>query len=544
MKQQIDKKKKRAILLKQEETVAELPLTINTNDCLWITYTKTDLLKIIVRVFLLAIAFMIPAKVSAETPSLGRANDSQVTDIGNVVPVHQLSDISTTDWQFQALTSLSDRTCLSDDRPDNRALTRYEFAAALQVCLDRLSQQYTESPLTAADRQTITRLQREFATELATLEERIDNLENRTAKLEEQTFSTTTKLNSEVLFQIGDSFSADDSTQTFLGYRARLNFDTSFYGSDRLRVRLGARNIGELEDVEDTFMVRLGTGGESDNEIETEVSYELAIGDRLQVVVGVDSVGADDVAEVLNPLSSSGRGAVSRFARRNPSTLRGPSGSGGGIQYEFSDAIQVSIGYFADSDDAADSASGLGLFGSSYSAVAQLLIEPIDDLEFAFTYTRTYFREGEARLMGATGSENANEPFGETATSANNFGFQVNWELSDRFEIGGWFGYTAATQEVGGLSATILNGAITFAFPDLGGEGNEAGIIIGVPPIVTQHDDSEVEDERTSLHIEALYRISVDEQLSIIPGVFLITQPEHSDREPIWVGSVRSLWRF
>ncbi|VEP11479.1 Carbohydrate-selective porin, OprB family [Hyella patelloides LEGE 07179] len=516
------------------------------------TKIKIKLLKTISTTFpAWSILLLLSTSVSAESPSFQEElsqTQPQVADMGEVTPVHQLLDVPPSDWKSQAFQALSDRTlCLGENyQPDERLLTRYEFAAGLQVCLDQINQKYLsdDTSLSEANQALVARFRQEFAQELATLRDRTDNLETRTAQLEDQRFSTTTKLNGEVLFQLGDSFSGDDQSQLFTGYRARLNFDTSFFGEDRLRIRLGARNTGELEEVEDTFMVRLGVDGESDNEIETELSYDFAVGERIQVVTGISSVGADDVAEVLNPLSSSGQGAVSRFARRNPSTLRGPGGSGAGIQYEFSDSVQVAVGYFVDSDDAAAASGERGLFGGSYSAVAQLLIEPIDDLEFAFTYTRTYYREDDVRLMGATGSENANEPFGEDATSANGFGFQANWELSDRFGVGGWFGYTDANQETGNQSATILNGAVIFNFPDLGAEGNEGGIIIGVPPIVTQNDDSEREDERTSLHIEAIYRIQLNDQTIITPGVFVITQPDHSDRDPIWVGTIRTQFRF
>nr|WP_158516769.1 carbohydrate porin [Scytonema hofmannii] len=44
------------------------------------------------------------------------------------------------------------------------------------------------------------RLQEEFATELATLRGRVDVLEAHNATLESQQFSTTTKLNAEVIW--------------------------------------------------------------------------------------------------------------------------------------------------------------------------------------------------------------------------------------------------------------------------------------------------------------------------------------------------------
>ena len=505
-------------------------------------------LRLIIKLFFstcpLWLTILLLPNSSAIALSNSRSQNSSLytPDLGRVVPVNQLSEISPPDWRSQRLNRIArDTMCLGTEyRQSDRVITRAEFAVGLKECLARLN----VGGLTREDLDFIARMEREFAPELAALVQRIDNVEARTERLEAQRFSTTSKFNGEVLFQLGDSFSSLDNSQLFTGYRARLNFDTSFYGEDRLRVRFDARNTGELEEVEDTFMVRLGVDGESDNELTTEVSYDFVIGERIQGVVGINSVGADDVAEVLNPLSSSGQGAVSRFARRNPATLRGASGTGAGIQYEFNDSLQIGLGYFADGDDAANPSDSAGLFGASYSGVVQLLAEPVEDLEVALTYTRSYYREDEARLMGATGSENANEPFEEDPTSSNNFGFQVNWEVSDRLELGGWFGYTAASSEIDDESATILNTALTLALPDLGKEGSEGGIIIGIPPIVTQHDNSEIEDERTSLHLEAFYRYQINDNIAITPGIFWITQPDHSDRDSIVVGTIRTQFRF
>ena len=498
------------------------------------------IIKLLIRSFLTVCPLWLTISLLSNSSAI--AQSSYTEDLGKFVPVDRLSTIFPKDWRSQRLNQIVQRTgCLNlDKRQSDGPITRSEFAIELKECIDRLD----IYNLTPEEFDFITRMERDFASELATLGQRLDNLEARTKTIETQRFSTTTKLNGEVLFQLGDSFSSSDNSSLFTGYRARLNFDTSFYGEDRLRVRLDARNTGELEEVEDTAMVRLGVDGKSDDELGMEISYNFVIGEAIQGVVGIDSVGADDVAEVLNPLSSSGQGAVSRFARRNPATLRGAGGTGAGIQYEFNDSLQISLGYFTDGDDAADPSDSAGLFGASYSGVVQLLAEPVDDFEIALTYTRSYYREDEARLMGATGSENANEPFEEDPTSSNNFGLQANWEISDRLELGGWFGYTTATSEIDEESATILNTAVTLAFPDLGKEGSEAGVIIGIPPIVTQHDNSEIEDERTSLHLETFYRYQINDNIAITPGIFLITQPDHSDRDSILVGTIRTRFRF
>ncbi|WP_445173311.1 iron uptake porin, partial [Microcoleus sp.] len=127
--------------------------------------------------------------------------------VGQVTSVSQLSDIRPTDWAFQALQSLVERYGCIAGYPDgtfrgNRAMTRYEFAAGLNACLDKVSQfiQGSRTRVMGEDLASMQRLQEEFAAELATLRGRVDVLEARASELEANQFSTTTKLNGEVIF--------------------------------------------------------------------------------------------------------------------------------------------------------------------------------------------------------------------------------------------------------------------------------------------------------------------------------------------------------
>ncbi|WP_250124699.1 iron uptake porin [Chroococcidiopsis sp. CCMEE 29] len=96
-----------------------------------------------------------------------------------------------TDWAFQALQSLVERYGCIAGYPDgtyrgNRALTRYEFAAGLNACLEQVNQLIqaaTDKVLAQADLEILQRLQDEFAAELASLRTQIDNLETRSAEL-------------------------------------------------------------------------------------------------------------------------------------------------------------------------------------------------------------------------------------------------------------------------------------------------------------------------------------------------------------------------
>jgi hypothetical protein len=466
-------------------------------------------------------------------------------NIESIPSVSKLKNIHTRDWEYRALQSLAQSyNCTSQWQSDRRnsPISRYEFAVGLNNCLQRID----TITISQQDLIILQRLQQDFAQELARLTTKVEQLKTNITQLESQQFSTTTKFNGQALFFLTDSFGQEDNSQTTFGYRTRLIFDTSFSGQDLLRIRLESTDLGRLDDVTDTSLSRLSVDSDSDNQIEiSELSYTFPASDRTEILFGTAGVSLNDVGEVLNPFSSSSSGAVSRFGRRDPATLRAPGGSGIGIKQEFSDEILGFAGYFINNEDVADPDAGRGLFGSSHSAIAQLVIEPEDELAFAATYTRTYESNDDVNLMGSTGVEEANEPFGQNATTSNNFGLQANWEVTSGLEIGGWFGYTQAQQQQNGdASATILNGALTFAFPDLGAENNLGGIIIGVPPIISGHDDDNLITEDTPIHIEALYRIEVNDYIEITPGGFVILNPDTEDGNTLWVGTVRTEFSF
>jgi hypothetical protein len=87
-----------------------------------------------------------PAIASASTSTdLISANPISADSMNQVTSVSQLSDVQPTDWAFQALQSLVERYGCIAGYPDgtyrgNRALTRYEFAAGVNACLDRINE--------------------------------------------------------------------------------------------------------------------------------------------------------------------------------------------------------------------------------------------------------------------------------------------------------------------------------------------------------------------------------------------------------------------
>lgn len=519
------------------------------------------------------------AQMSSTEPSetsvsgLEKINEySEAADaLEQVTSVSQLSDVQPTDWAFQALQSLVERYGCIAGYPDgtfkgNRAMTRFEFAAGLNACLERVNELIAASVanlVTREDLAVLQRLQEEFAAELATLRGRVYALEARTAELEANQFSTTTKLRGEVIFWGGDAagdratynvvgqFAHQDSdpTEAYFGYRARLNFDTSFTGQDLLRTRLQAQSIPNLSafNITNTLMSRTAIDGVDNGVILDELYYRFPIANaKGQVYVGAKGLDNDDIYDTVTPFGGSGDGALSRFGRYNPTTFRGPQGTGVGLKYAFSDQFKVNLGYLADQASSSLANEGQGVFNGGYTTGLQLVFKPNPNIGVGLEYNHRYFTNGIVNVSGGTGSWIANKPFGENATTSENVGLQANWRISKNFELGGWFGSTWANQKNGGNdSATIINWAVSLAFPDILKEGGLGGLIVGMPPQVTSHDISALEDKDTSIHIEGFYRYPLNDYIAITPGFYVVTNPDHnSNNNTIVVGTLRTQFRF
>ena len=398
---------------------------------------------------------------------------------GQVTSVSQLSDVRPTDWAFQALQSLVERYGCIAGYPDrtyrgNRAMTRYEFAAGLNACLDRVNELIAASTANLVKKEdlaTLQKLQEEFAAELATTRGLVDSLEARTSTLEKQQFSTTSKLTGEVIFSVSEAFGNDRAITSdqqravnaaatpaaqaaarnnaingaptatasrrvqqnaIFADRVRLAFDTSFTGKDRLRTQLQARNITPFAGtgatgITGTNMTRLGYDGTNANSIELRrLEYRFPLGEQGTVFIGTgsnDGLEFNDSIPTLSPFESSGQGSISRFGRFNP-IYRSGVGTGIILNYklgrEFTagNKFTLSLGYLVPTTDASDPTVDRGLFTGNYSALAQLAYQPTPNVGIGFTYANAYYSTG-AGISGSTGSGFANNPFGSGTTGVN-----------------------------------------------------------------------------------------------------------------------------
>ncbi|AVH65042.1 iron uptake porin [Nostoc sp. 'Peltigera membranacea cyanobiont' N6] len=524
-----------------------------------------------------ALLFVNTAAFAGETSSTSEINQPQVLanpDIKaeNIAPdramaqvtsVSQFSDVQPTDWAFQALQSLVERYGCIAGYPNstyrgNRALTRYEFAAGLNACLDRVNELIataTGDLVKKEDLATLQKLQTDFSAELATLRGRVDAVEAKSAELETHQFSTTTKLNGEVVIAIasvvsGNTVNGQEVNQNaVLADRVRLNLDTSFTGKDLLRTRLQATNLDPFSQTA-TFTpegdFRFAGGNNSNGVVIDALLYQFPLGSKTGITLEANAGAIDDFTNTVNPYldGDGGSGALSHFGTRNPIYYLA-NGAGIGIKHEFSDKLELSLGYLA--NDAANPQLGSGLFNGAYGAMAQLTVKPSNQITLGLTYLNAYKNTFFAN--GSGGSNNANDIL-ENASS-NSYGIEASFQPSSKFVIGGWAGLTKArVLSVTPGDADIWNYAVTLAFPDLGKTGNIAGIIVGMEPRVTSVSSSLSnaginKDPDTSYHIEGFYQYKLSDNISITPGVIWLTAPDHNNQnDDIVIGTVRTTFTF
>ncbi len=418
-----------------------------------------------------------------------------------------------------------------------------------------------EPEVSQQDLDNIKQLVASFDSEIAALEKRITS----------KSFSTTTKLVGEIILSLSGyggarSTTTADSSNTIFTNRVRLNFDTSFSGKDRLRTRLQSRNTTQFNAISTdpnrttvasvtTNQARLGYDGASTEANDTLLSllqYDFPLSPETKVRIATFGYEFNDNQPTLNPLlSSSANGAISRFGRFNPIFRQSGDGAAVNIAHKFSDELSLDLGYAVPGSIAAGIAPSNGFFKGSNALLGQLTYNPDPNFSLAALYGRSYYSGGTG-VSGGTGSTAADNPFGGARTSANHYSFMASYKLTPNAVISGWAGFTNANREAtGGGTADISNYALTLAFSDFGAEGNVLGFVFGLPPkmnsrsLPTGTTSTTALNPDTSYHLEALYKIKLNDSMDITPGLLLITNPENnSANQTIYVGTLRTTYRF
>ena len=485
--------------------------------------------------------------------------------LSQVRSVNQLSDVKPTDWDYQALRSLVERYGCIAGYPDgtfrgNRAMTRYEFAAGLNACLDTVNEliaSATADLATQEDLLVLQRLQEEFQAELATLRGRVDALEARTAELEANQFSTTTKLTGEVLFSLQDEFgtpSGSPDINTTFGGRVRLNLTSSFSGSDKLRVRLEAENIaetafpnaGNATTYNSGILEYSGVNSASTFNLD-DLWYSFKPTEKSSVLVGTHGVGFDLFVPTM---AWDGGSFFSNVFDDTPVYDTGALGAGMGGNYQFNDNINLTAGFLSNTGEAENPASGV--FIDNWAGVAQLT-GTAGNFEGALAVVYEYGENGIAPFGGGGGTDTLQSSLG-SATSNLSVGLSTKYKFSPRFILSA-FGAVSFTDVKDTNPSTGFEGDATsytaglgFILPDLFREGNTGGIAIGIPPTVSDSSASiGVKDGDTPFMVDFFYDFKVSDNISIIPGGIVLFNgdggnfaPPPGNDDTVFVGAIKT----
>ena len=132
-----------------------------------------------------------------------------------VTSVNQFNDVYPTDWAYQALVRLVKTYGCVAGYPNGSfrgyiPITRYEAAALLASCLDRVTEMTEE----------VEQLLKEFESELNFVAGSIMLLEDRVGSLEASQFSTTTKLKGKTTFTMGSTkaYGTNDGSKYYWNY--------------------------------------------------------------------------------------------------------------------------------------------------------------------------------------------------------------------------------------------------------------------------------------------------------------------------------------
>ncbi|MBD2611009.1 carbohydrate porin [Nostoc punctiforme FACHB-252] len=517
-------------------------------------------------------------------------NDSETADsddpMSQVNSVSQLEDVQPADWAFGALQSLVERYgCIAGYGDNtylgNRTITRYEFAAGLNACLEKINQAIPAAGYAYANNQLHTvndgdltllqKLQDEFKAELQQLQQRVEAVENQTSKLKGNQFSTTTRLFGQAVLSVqgtnttdADLFPRDGiperqgKTNLTFTSSAQLTLATSFTGRDLLLTGLSAGNLGSNASLLSTNMGRLGFESNTDNNVViSDLSYRFLAADNLGIVVGTAGVNPINTFRGISPLEGSSDGAISLFGQRNPILGIGNGTGGIGFDWQISDRISLQGIYSAEIPSFPGNINQGGLFGGRFTTGAQLSLAPTNNLDIGIHYLYSHSPDG---LLGTgIGDSQLISPFADaTAFNTHAVGATVAWRINPNLQLGGWGGFTSSKPSNLSGSVETTNWMVFAAFPNLLRRGNLGGVLVGQPPKITSStlpdgfnlpnfSDGGTAGGRTdtSIHLELFYRAQLSDNIALTPGLFVIFNPDHNAaNDALVVGALRATFRF
>ena len=479
--------------------------------------------------------------------------------VAQVPSVESLRDVEPTDWAYTALRSLIEKYDLVAGYPDNtfrgeRPLSRYEFAALLNEALEGL--ELIENAIASDDLAVIEKLIQNFNGELAILKGRVDGTEARVLDLEATQFSATTKLRGQAIFAVnaggftgdrildpnGDLLTNSQPEATFL-YRTNLDFDTSFTGTDNLKIRLDTGSNGFNDNAANFLEPNFGSilnysdSPPRDGEIGVgRVYYSFKPAESLQVAIGPAMVATDyiDFSQYTRP---SFRGISTESLAQNYLLfpIEGPSG-GAFTSWTFKEKFTIRATYnAAEAGDPNEDLGGIiqglstftallypgelgdgGLFGDFYQGIVELEYAPIETVAVRLQYSGGEVFDSRFDVLGVN----------------------AEWQFLSRFAIFGRYSYGNYDDTAfGDIEPNYWMAGVSVN--DLIKEGATLGIAAGQPFIA-----SEIGND-TQTNFEAYYNYPLNDFIAVSPILQVITNASNQDaNDTIYTGTIRTVFKF
>lgn len=483
---------------------------------------------------------------------------------GQVIPVDQLDDVQPASWAFQALRSLIERYGILTDYPEqtfqgDRAMTRYEFASVLNTILEKINERILierEMHLSHNDWDVLKRLQSEFSSELSRLQNRVDELETRTAELDVNQFSATTTLSGLVVFAVtGGGFRGDrivdvtgrqittvEPNPTFL-YRTTLDFTTSFNGTDALEFWLEVGSNGADDNAAGLLEPALGSVLDYSAKPPvaafgvSRLNYTFSPHEDLTLALGpvislTDYVDLNRYANVsfldfstqalinnyiLFPVQGLGAGAaVSWNPAGSAFTARAAYVASSAERSRLDSSSPVPgifpLGYILYPDGHGDG----GLLGDPYQGIVEIEYAPSNRFALRLQYSGGNVLGGRFDVFGAN----------------------LELAFSNQFAMFGRYGYgNYMATAFGNLKPNYWMAGV--AFPDLLIEGALAGIAVGQPFIASEIGDA------TQTNFEAFYNVPINDNIRVTPVLQVVTHPANQSMNgAIFTGTLRTVFAF
>jgi len=465
----------------------------------------------------------------------------QEEPLGQVRSIDELSDIQPTDWAYQALKSLVEKYGVISGYSDrtfrgNRALTRYEFAATLAKVMSKMEQLLLTGKIAEIREEfaTLRRLQNSYDAILANVRDRISKLDALIARQEQQQFSTTTKLRGQTVFGFTDGSNAITTILT----RVRLDFNTSFTGTDLLRTQLEAGNRGG-DAISNRQNQRgrnlLGANGiladgggidyvEVPNTVQiSKLYYTFQPVQNVNLTVGA-RLNPRDFIDYNRFANDSLTNFNSSFFMNNPLIVQNqvdrPGGAGAVLSWKPAENSPFTLRALYVAADANTPGEDAGLFGGRNQGSIEL--------EYAFN------RNLIARLQYTAATVNS------TAINAGgiNFEWRFNRQFAafGRFGIGSYNGFNSVLRQ--DLDLTPKTWALGSTLRDIVIPGSVAGLAIGQPFIESKVGDA------TQLNVEGYYSFDLNDSISFSPAFLIVANPNNRSTGTIFEWLMRLVYTF